>query len=256
MNIIIIGSGNVATVLGRAIHSAGHRIVQVFSYHPEHAERLAILLQAKPVSSLEALEKKADLILVAIPDDAYRTFIPDLPPLDSFVVHTAGSVSMEVLKPTGNRYGVLYPLQSFRRELETPPEFPLLIDASNAENMEWLRRFAMGLSSTVIQATDDLRLRYHLGAVLVNNFTNHLFTLTESWCRAEGISFRLLEPLIAETAGRLKRKAPASLQTGPAFRNDTQTLKNHLDILESYPELSNLYKVLTESIRTFHHPKP
>src|SRR5690606_12494739 len=46
MDIVLIGSGNVATQLGRALRLKGHRIVQVYSRNRSHAEDLASTLNA------------------------------------------------------------------------------------------------------------------------------------------------------------------------------------------------------------------
>jgi predicted short-subunit dehydrogenase-like oxidoreductase (DUF2520 family) len=252
MNIVIIGSGNVATVVGRRIHAAGHPIVQVFSRRPDQAANLATVLQAKPISSLSEMERTADLILLAIPDNAYTAFVREFPSTHAFVIHTAGSVPMDVLKNISPRYGVLYPLQSLRKELKTIPEFPLLIDADDPMHLQELKTFATGLSKTVIQANDETRLKYHLGAVLVNNFVNHLFAITEAWCRKEQIAFSLLAPLIEETVTRLGQISSTDMQTGPAIRNDIQTLEKHRELLKQDPELLHLYEILTRSIQHFH----
>lgn len=255
MDIIIIGSGNVATVVGRKILSAGHRVIQVYSPDPHHAAALASLLCAKPIRSMKDLERSADLILVSIPDNAYDSFFQQFPRTGSFVAHTAGSVPLTVSGNISDRYGVLYPLQSLRKELQAIPEFPLLVDANSSAALEELKIFAADLSNTVIQANDETRLKYHVGAVLLNNFTNHLFALSEDWCREEGIAFSLLHPLIRETVNRLEYFSPATVQTGPAIRNDTKTLEKHQQLLSGYPALSDLYKVLTRSIQQFHQHK-
>jgi len=252
MEIVIIGSGNVATALGRKMLAAGHRIVQVYSRNPDHATALAGLLQSNPISSLNALERNAGLTLIAISDNAFPAFLAEFPQTTSFLVHTAGSVSVDMLKGRSARYGVLYPLQSFRKEMETQTEFPLLIDAGNENDLQLLAGIAAGLSNTVIPANDILRMKYHLGGVLVNNFSNHLFALTESWCRREGIDFALLRPLIQETCSRLEYESAENLQTGPAIRNDTETIKKQLGLLRPYPGLSRLYEMLTRSIQDFH----
>jgi predicted short-subunit dehydrogenase-like oxidoreductase (DUF2520 family) len=252
MEIVIIGSGNVATALGRKMLAAGHRIVQVYSRNPEHAAILAGILQSAPVSSLHALRKNAGLTLIAVSDNAFPALLAALPKLTSFLVHTAGSVSMDMLKDSSARYGVLYPLQSFRKEMQTAAEFPLLIDAGTENDLQLLAEIAAGLSKTVIPANDAMRMKYHLGGVFVNNFSNHLFALAESWCHSEGIDFRLLHPLIQETCSRLEYASAEILQTGPAIRNDTETIKKQLGLLRSYPGLSRVYEMLTRSIADFH----
>ena len=252
MEIIIIGSGYVATAMGRKIISAGHHVVQVFSRNRHHAETLAGILHSSVISSLSKLDKEAASILIAISDDAIPSFLAGFPGSASLLVHTAGSLPMDILKTGSTRIGVMYPLQSFRRELNTGAGFPLLIDAGNEKDLQLLTEFAAGLSKTVIQANDSLRMKYHVGGVIVNNFSNHLFALTESWCREEGIDFSLLHPLIHETCSRLEQASPQNLQTGPAIRNDRETIKKHLLLLKANPGLSRLYEVLTSSIQQFH----
>lgn len=248
MEIVIIGSGNVATVFGRKIRAAGHHIIQVFSRQKEHASLLASLLEAAPICSFAEI-KKADLILLAVPDNAYSALINELPFTHAFLLHTAGSLPLDILKSRSARYGVLYPLQTLRRELDTIPGLPLLIDANEEKSLLELETFAGGLSEIVIHAKDETRLKYHLAAVMVSNFTNHLFALTEDFCRKEEISFVLLQPLMEETVHRLESYSAAELQTGPAVRNDTQTLQKHRELLKEYPELLPLYDALSRSIQ-------
>lgn len=255
MNITIIGAGNVATVLGHKILSAGHRILQVYSRHAEHAARLAGQLQADPISSPGQIDQRTDIILIAVSDNAYALVVQQLPFTNALIVHTAGSVPMNILKPANPRYGVLYPLQSLRPESAIPTDFPILIDGVNPEVLNEVKNFADGLSKTVLRADDKLRLKYHLAAIFANNFTNHLLALTDAWCQSEGLSFQLLQPLILETAARLSYAAPEQLQTGPAVRNDTQTLKKHRRLLKSYPRMLRFYNRFTRSIKRFYRKR-
>ena len=85
-------------------------------------------------------------------------------------------------------------------------------------------------------------------AVMVNNFTNHLYALIEKYCKDEGLDFYLLLPLIQETAARLEDASPSKTQTGPAIRGDDATIEKHLDLLNKYPQLKKIYELFTESI--------
>jgi hypothetical protein len=75
-----------------------------------------------------------------------------------------------------------------------------------------------------------------------------LYTLAESFCSNENITFDILLPLIEETAKRLKINSPAQMQTGPAIRKDLTTIKKHLESLENYPEQKEIYTKITEGI--------
>ena len=251
MRIVLIGAGNAATILGRRIREKHHEIVQVFNRTEHHGKTLAVSLGCPFTNNPQQINREADLYILAVSDNALAD-LSWLPPLNQLVVHTAGSVSKEVLQPVAAHYGVLYPLQSLNALITTSPVIPFLVDASSPENLAILCDFARTLSADVEVASDDERRAMHLAAVVVNNFTNHLFAVAEKYCEANHLNFRLLLPLMGETVSRLNYLPANRLQTGPAVRNDNSTIERHLQMLLKYPDLLKLYETLTESIRIFH----
>lgn len=248
MKSVIIGSGNVASILGMKILQAGHEILQVSGRNTQKVNLLAEKLHCPSNDDFRYISREAELYLVAISDDA----LPDLHKflhLDhALVVHTAGSVGMNILSKVSVNNGVLYPLQTLRIEMTVTHEIPLLVDGNTPETLTLIQDFAETISGKVKHADDEKRLRYHLAAVLSNNFANHLFTLTEEFCRNESLDFLLLQPLINETVSRLQYRSPKELQTGPAARQDMNTIHTQLELLSNYPELKRLYQMITESI--------
>ena len=115
MNVILIGSGNVATILGKRLQIAGHRILQVMSRDLRHAEALAKILGAEAVTSPR---RDADLYVVATGDDAIYAIAENLRLGSALVVHTAGSVPIGALSPISTRYGVLYPRKALHKEVD------------------------------------------------------------------------------------------------------------------------------------------
>lgn len=249
MNIVIIGTGNTATVLGRKLRAAGHRIVQVFGRDSKAASELAYELGTGSTNYWNVVNRNADLYILAVSDIAVEEVFNELQLSDKTVVHTAASVPIGVLKGKTAHYGVLYPLQSLKKEVRHLPEIPIIIDASDKPTLDLLDVLAHSVSDRVFVAGDEMRLKLHLAAVMVNNFSNHLYALVERYCREEGLDFYLLLPLIKETAQRLDEISPAVTQTGPAVRSDTATIEKHLALLEKYPQLRRLYEQFTESIR-------
>src|SRR5690349_4665716 len=122
MNIVLIGSGNVATVLGRVIKSFGHTIKEVVSRNKTHAQTLAAELNATAQSNINSTTKEAHIYIIAVADNAIETVAKQLRLNDKIVVHTSGAVSKNVLQNVSERFGVLYPLQSLRKELTNTPE--------------------------------------------------------------------------------------------------------------------------------------
>jgi hypothetical protein len=70
----------------------------------------------------------------------------------------------------------------------------------------------------------------------------------QQYCRREGLDFTLLQPLIRETAERIEFMSPAESQTGPALRKDRPTIQKHLELLTDYPQLKEIYQLMSESI--------
>ncbi len=250
MEIVILGSGNVAAVLGRKFKAAGHNILQIVSRNASAASRLAYEWDTESTNYSSIINRNADVYLVAVSDDAIDEVVADLRLPKKVVAHTAASVSKEVLKYVSDHYGVFYPLQSLHKEDTSLPEAPIFFDGSDDVTKKKLESLARSISPQhVSQATDDTRLKLHIAAVFVNNFTNHLYALAEDYCEKEGIDFKELLPLIDETATRIKDISPSQSQTGPAVRNDQETIQKHIDLLRTHPPVKKVYEFLSASIR-------
>jgi predicted short-subunit dehydrogenase-like oxidoreductase (DUF2520 family) len=250
MDIVIIGSGNVAAVLGRKFKAAGHRILQVVSRNAAAASALAYEWDTKSANYMSLVNTHADVYIIAVADDAIKPLISELKLKDKVVAHTAGSVSKDVLKNVTNHYGVFYPLQSLRKETKDLPEIPIFFEGSDDKATKTLQLLAQSISpERVAVAAGDDRIKLHVAAVVVNNFTNYLYALAEDYCRKEGLDFRQLIPLIEETVRRLKTTSPAASMTGPAVREDEETIHKHLALLENHPALQKIYRLLTDSIQ-------
>lgn len=256
MKIVIIGTGNVATVLGRKLKMARHDIMQVFGRNNESAVLLAKELDTNACNEWSAIRQDAEVYIVALSDKALQGIDEHLVLNDQLVVHTAGSVSMGILKNLSVNYGVFYPFQTIRKEVTPIPEIPLFIDASNKASREKLMVLGKTISPRVNEADDQQRIQYHLCAIIVNNFSNYFYAVAENYCLGHGLDFKNLLPLIEETAGRLRQFSPRQVQTGPAIRNDSSTIDKHRGLLADDPGLQDLYMVLTNSILQFKWLEP
>jgi predicted short-subunit dehydrogenase-like oxidoreductase (DUF2520 family) len=255
MRIVLIGAGNVATVLGKKILAVGHEVEQVYSRSIDQAKQLADLLHCGYTSTSSSISSSGDVYIVAISDYALPGVGEWLKLDKKIVVHTAGSVSMQVLKTVSKNYGVLYPLQSLNKNNAGIPVIPFLVDGNTEDDLTLIYDFAKTLSDWVETAPDDKRLKLHMAAVVVSNFTNHLYSLANQFCDREEINFQLLLPLVTEVATRLIVASPQAVQTGPAIRNDQLTIEKHMGLLETHPELREIYLMFTKSIQAFHGVK-
>lgn len=252
MKVVMVGAGNTGTVLGTLMKNSGHEVVQVISRTPQNARALAMKLKCRYGSLADHQYENADLYIICLADSAMNN-IEDLTALkDKFIAHTAGSLSVDVLKPFSDAYGVLFPLQTLSRYVEHIPEIPFMVDGNNDETRMQLMEFAKTMSPSVIQANDEQRMNYHLAAVFAANFANHMFALGELYCQRVKIDFGNLHPIIEETTKRAALYSPFLTQTGPAIRNDVFTMTKHLNLLSKYEDMKYIYLKLTENILKLH----
>jgi predicted short-subunit dehydrogenase-like oxidoreductase (DUF2520 family) len=235
-------------VLGRKLKAAGHHIMQVFGRDSAAASELAYQLGTESTNYWNVVNRDADIYLLAVSDIAIADVLRELRLPTKTVVHTAASVSKDVLKNLSAHFGVFYPLQSLKKGTSHLPDMPMIIDAGDDETLLTLEGLAHTISDQVVEAGDEQRMKLHLAAVFCNNFVNHLYALAASFCQREGIDFRLLLPLIRETATRLEDLSPEDSQTGPAMRNDRATIEKHLHLLDQHPDLKKVYEMLSQSI--------
>ena len=251
MKVVFLGSGNVATRLGTALFDSGNQIIQVWSRSLKNSEELASELGARPLNDLKNVDSSADLYIISVIDDAISTVAKDLSLSGKIVVHTSGTVGMDVLRDVSDKTGVFYPLQTFSKQ--KPVDFtqiPILIEGSSPEVSAVLFSLAEQISQKVLELDSEGRRILHVAAVFACNFTNHLYTLAQDILDRKNLDFDLLRPLIAETAAKVQDFDPVKVQTGPAVRSDSGTMDNHRELLKNAPELLDLYDKLSRSIIT------
>ena len=243
IKISLLGYGNLGRHLAHHLcNLEGVELCQIYS----PSQKTQASKNYEIVNDLAAL-KYADLFIAAVSDDALTELCEKLP-AEFCVVHTSGTVGMDALASHSKR-GVFYPLQSFSKEHSVSfDEIPLCLEANNPETMALLEEIAGKLSNKVMHISSEQRLKLHLGAVLVNNFTNHLYALSKMYLEQKGLPFDLLHPLMEETTKKAIAIGPESAQTGPAKRGDLATINRHLTLLEE-GQLKEIYNLLSDSIK-------
>nr|WP_295897257.1 Rossmann-like and DUF2520 domain-containing protein [uncultured Alistipes sp.] len=247
--VVIVGSGNVAEALARALPASGAELCQVFARNRERGPRVAALGGTTWTADPDRLAE-ADLYLIAVSDRAVGEVAASLRLPDGAVAaHTAGSVPLDALEAFPRR-AVIYPLQTFTAGRAVDfARVPLFLEASDKGTYQAVERFARRLSSQLYPADSKRRGILHLAGVLACNFVNALYAAGERTLAREGLPFEALRPLIAETAAKaLAAPSPAAVQTGPAVRGDLPTLERHRALLAEEPLLLEIYNLMSRYI--------
>lgn len=257
--IIFIGSGNVATHLSIGLKAAGNTILQVFSRKISKAKRLAKKLNCQALNDMRLINKDADLYVIAVHDDGIAKVAELLTQQignNKTVVHTSGSIPSQVLKPYFKIYGIFYPLQTMSvSEPVNLKEVPFCIFSNRKTKEQQLIKLAKTLSPKVYSIDDEQRAKLHVAAVLVNNFSNHLFYLAKDILTSEKLEFDILKPLINETTRKIQREDPYAMQTGPARRGDEKVIQKHLNFLEKHPAIQEIYRIISDNITKTYQSK-
>jgi len=250
MKIVVLGSGNVATHLAKALKAKGEEVVQVYSPNLVNAALLADSIAAEAVNDLNAIKTNADLYIISVKDDAIESIAKRLKAVNGLVVHTSGTTDINVLSAHVKHAGVFYPLQTFSKTKEMVfDRIPLCIEATDATQLDILHKLASKLSQQVYELGGDKRKVLHLAAVFACNFPNHLYALANQVLQQNGLDFEIIRPLIAETADKVMTNLPENVQTGPAVRADESTINKHLSMLNDMPALQEIYQTLSNSIK-------
>lgn len=246
ISVVLIGTGNVATHLFETF--LAYDTINVVQVVGRSKESLSKFASKTATASLSGILKKADVYCLAVTDEAIPKLVASLKCVEGLIVHTSGTVPLSALTELAHT-GVFYPLQTFTKN--TPLNFraiPICLEVKDPKDFKPLKFIAETISDRVYEITSEKRKKLHLAAVFANNFTNHLYGIASDICEESNVSFDILKPLIQETAFKINLLSPTDAQTGPARRNDIQTMQTHLDQLAS-KEQQQLYKLLSESIQ-------
>lgn len=256
--VVCIGAGNVASHIIPALFKAGNLITQVYSRNHDHAYRIAIKVDAQPISDLDKIDISADIYLIMVNDDAIAEVTNLLPPLSvkQILCHTSGGTPTNLLADKSNSYGSFYPLETFKKDSAMDmSKVPFLIYGSNDYTTRTLRMVARQISSNVSLATDAQREKYHMSAVFLNNFTTHLVCLAQDYLLEQKLDPKILDAILETTFERMLERNVCDNQTGPALRNDIIVENRHKELLHNNHMLKEVYQILSSSIKAKYHKK-
>ena len=253
-NISFAGAGRVAEVLCKELFHSGFRIDMIVSETKDRGKSLADYCKAIWSSEL-LFPDSSKVIIVAVPDHRLAGVLDAINCLqDTLVVHTAGSFGLDIFPERYIHKGIFYPLQTFSKNRKVSfTDIPVLLEASDDESSFILKTLADAVSGQVHFVGAGQRRMLHLAAVFASNFTNHMITLGKKIVLKTDLPFEILAPLIKETISKALDLGPENSQTGPAVRNDQNTIEKHLELLSFSPDLKQIYAEITRSITEYYN---
>lgn len=251
-----VGAGKLAANLMAALSNSACQITEIVSLEDDNGRELAGLYGAAYSTTTGSIDGNIDLLVIAVPDSVIPAVVTELTQFPGTVVHTSGSVSIDVFSNLSSGYGVLYPLQTFSESrIVDFSTIPIFIEASDMRSLLLIRDISGLITKNIYEINSEKRALLHLSAVFASNFTNHLLAVSTEILSRAGIEREVLNSLVRETMEKSFEMEPIDSQTGPAVRGDGSTIKKHLNLLSFSSELSQLYTFLTKSIQKLHSVK-
>ena len=249
--ITLVGAGNVAHNFGKSFRQAGYLINEIYSRTNNSAVLLSQALNCNYTTDLSTLDRKTDLIVISVNDDALEEVLEQIKIKDTPIVHTSGSNPISIFEKKGfENYGIFYPVQSFsKNEPESLIPIPICVEGNNQNMENLLLSFARSVSKRVYVLNSEKRKALHIAAIFANNFTNHLYHVAHDLLSKHKISFEIIRPIIEKTSDKIKTETPKNAQTGPAARKDDKVIAEHLKFLSKYEDYQEIYQLMTESIK-------
>jgi predicted short-subunit dehydrogenase-like oxidoreductase (DUF2520 family) len=257
----VVSAGRVGSVLGAALARAGHTVVAASGVSRASARRAAELLPDVPLLPPDEVARRADLVLLAIPDDVLAGTVRGLAAVDALragqiVVHTSGAHGVDVLRPAADAGALplaLHPAMTFAgrpEDLQRIPACSFAVTAEPADEAAWSvgEALVVEMGAEPVRVPQSARPLYH--AALAHG-ANHLVTLVAECAdllRSAGVNpaERLLGPLLSAALDNALRHGDRAL-TGPVARGDVGTLRVHLRVLaETEPAVLPSYRALAE----------
>lgn len=257
MDVAVVGAGRAGTAVAVLLQRAGHRIVAA-SGHAATRERVARFLPDVPLLGAAGSAGRADLTLIAVPDDAIVGVVAEIVAgggvrAGAWFAHLAGAVGLDVLahvRDAGGRRLALHPLQTFadvEGAIERVPGSAAAVTADDEEGFALGERLARDLGAIPFRLEDAMRPRYHAAAVLASNDLVALSAVAERLFRDAGVPdpTGAMLPLQRATLDNVGRLGAAGALTGPAVRGDASTIERNLAaVAAAAPEAVPAYVAL------------
>ncbi|WP_103064269.1 Rossmann-like and DUF2520 domain-containing protein [Actinomyces qiguomingii] len=256
----IISAGRVGAVLGSALRAVDHQIIGVHAVSEASRERAELLLPGVPLLDVDDIVERAELVLLAVPDDSLADLVQGLADLGRWqpgqlVVHTSGAYGVGVLEPA-RRCGAIplaiHPAMTFggfSTDVARLVGCPMAVTAPAAV-VPIGQALAVELGAEPFVLPEESRPAYH--AALAHG-ANHLVTVVNQAMRilsAAGVEdgAATLGPLLSAALDRALREGESGL-TGPVARGDAGTVRAHLAALAELSDVNG--RALDDAVSTY-----
>lgn len=253
-NIAVIGCGNMAWHIVHQLHK--NFKIQVSNHKPNNELlKLAHEFEVQIKGDFKNISETADVYFICVKDEFIVNAITKLNK-NAVILITSGNFDLKNIPASYKNCAIFYPLQTFTKGVKVNwSELSIIWESISKPAETKVKEMVQYFNpKKLIQLNYKNRLKVHLAAVLVNNFTNSLYVEADKIMKGtdKKLTIDVLLPMIKQTTFKLETTSPIKAQTGPAKRKDKVVLKKHLSIIEN-KKVRELYKLFNALIKEQQH---
>jgi predicted short-subunit dehydrogenase-like oxidoreductase (DUF2520 family) len=244
----------VGVALGLAISRAGWPVTAIASRDAGRRERFAGLVTgAGAYADPSAIVGEADLVILAVPDDAIAAVADSLRVGGGrSIAHTSGVLGAEVLAPAlaeGGHAGAFHPLVSFTSDPAVSVQglggATIAIEGDDFI-VKLLADLARAIGGVPVRLPSGARPAYHAAAAMASGglvaLLDAIATLGAAAGMDEQTALGVYGRLVEQTLANARDVGIGAALTGPVARGDAGTVAVHLQAIEKLaPDVLDLY---------------
>ena len=244
MKIGIIGAGKAGTTLGKYLKDKGVEITGIYSKTLSNAKDSAEFIGTTCYEKLEELVKVSNTLFLTVPDGVIESVWDCIMKFDlesKIVCHFSGSLSSDVFKlyeRTGAKVCSVHPIYAFSNKYSAYEQFHKVrftLEGQPAAVKDMVDLWE-GLGHKVTTVKKEDKVKYHAAMSLASNHVLAVLQTSLDWLKDCGFTeqeaYEALEVLAVENVVNGMKHGIVTSLTGPIERNDTETVKKHLRVLE------------------------
>ncbi|WP_084075179.1 Rossmann-like and DUF2520 domain-containing protein [Demequina sp. NBRC 110052] len=257
----IVGAGRVGAVLGAALREAGHEVVGASGSSAESVSRIETLLPGVPRLDPDEVVRRAELVLLTVPDDALEPLVAGLATVGAWragqlAAHCAGRHGVGILaeaRAAGAIPLAIHPAMTFTG---TSLDLARLRDAAFAVTaaapvLPIAQALAVEIGGEPVVIAEEDRVAYHAALVHGGNHVVTAVAQASAMLARIGVEepARVLGPLTRASIDGALGDAPGAVSTltGPVVRGDSGTVAAHLASLAGMPEALAAYRAMAQA---------
>jgi predicted short-subunit dehydrogenase-like oxidoreductase (DUF2520 family) len=258
--IAVVGTGKLGSALVLSLRASGYSISEIVSRNRKDSRHRAKALARQVGSAATTFQKTAlpaNLVWFCVPDGEIAKAARLLAPKDwkgKIAVHSSGALTaaeLAVLRARGARVASAHPMMTF-----VEGSMPALNGVGFAIEgdplaVQVVTRIVRRLGAESIPIDRKDKPLYHAWGTFASPLLTALLATTEQVARRAGLSRqeaqRRMMPILRQTLANYASFGAPNAFSGPIVRGDSETVKRHLQALESAPAARKVYAALAQA---------